>query len=251
MVDGAAVDIGSLGFDAENVLGIFLVGDANVDVLSQLGHSGIGLGTGPQLAAVVQVAGDLDAASLGCLAGLLADFHAVGTQSGGDAGEVEPVGAFKDLVPIEILGLSQLDGGIGTVVNADGATLRSALLVVVDTHTVAATDDQRGVNAIAAQRVHSSLADGMGGQLGNKSGIHAVVGQGNGNVGFAAAEGEFYTLGLHETLIVEGLQTQHQFAKGNYSCHYFLASLTISTDFLHSSVISSQAPASISLSGHI
>ena len=32
---------------------------------------------------------------------------------------------------------------------------------------------------------------------------------------------------------------------------YFLASLTISTDLRHSSVISSQAPASISLSGHI
>ncbi len=156
---------------------------------------------------------------------------------------MEPLGAVEDLVPVEILPGSQLNGGIGTVINADAATLRGTLLVVVDAHTVAAPDDQGGVHAVAAQRVHGSLADGMGGQLGYKGDIHAIVGQGNGHIGFAAAEGEFHAGCLNKALIVKGLQTNHQFTKGYNLCHYFLASLTISTDLRHSSVISSQAPA--------
>ena len=91
----------------------------------------------------------------------------------------------------------------------------------------------------------------MGRKLGDECGIHAVVGQRNGHIGFAAAEGEVHMVALDETLVVIRLQAEHQLAEGNDLCHYFLASLTISTDFLHSSVISSHAPASISLSGHI
>ena len=251
VVDGAAVDVGGLGLDAEDILGILLVGDADIDVLGQLGHGFPGLGAGPQLAAVVQVAGDLDAAGLSSLACVQADFDHIGAQSGSDAGEVEPIGAVEDLIPIEVLAGGQLDGGVGTVIDADGAALGSALLVIVDTNTVAAADDQRGVHTVAAQAVHSGLTDGMSGQLGDESGIHAVVGQGDGDIGLAAAKGEFNILCLDETLIVEGLQTEHQLAEGDDSCHYLRASLTISTDFLHSSVISSHLPSAISLSGHM
>ena len=44
-------------------LSVLLVGDADVNVLAQLGHSLTSLVTGPQLAAVVQVAADLHAVS--------------------------------------------------------------------------------------------------------------------------------------------------------------------------------------------
>ena len=53
--------------------------------------------------------------------------------------------------------------------------------------------------------------------------IHAIVCQRDSNVGFAAAEGEFHTLSLNKTLIVEGLQTQHQFTKSNDSCHFCIS----------------------------
>ena len=215
VVNLAGVDVGGLGLNAEHVLGVLLVGDAHVHVLAQLGHSLPGLLTGPQLAAVVEVAGDLHAPLLGGLTGLLAGLHQVGAQSGGDAGEVEPVHALEDLVPVKVAGLGLLDGGVGAVVDAHAAALGGALLVEVDAHTVAAADDHGGVYAVAAQGVDRGLADGVGGQLGHIGGIQTVVGQRDGHVGLAAAEGELQVIGLDKTLIVIGLEPDHQLAEGN------------------------------------
>ena len=61
----------------------------------------------------------------------------------------------------------------------------------------------------------------MGGQLGHEDGVGAIVGQRDGNVGLAAAEGELEVVGLNETLIVVGLQADHQFAEG-YDFHSFV-----------------------------
>ena len=211
----AAVDVGSLSLDAEDVLCVLLVGDADVNVLAQLGHGLASLVAGPQLATVVQVAADLHAASLSSLAGLQADLNDICAQSRGNAGEVEPIHTLKDLVPVEVSGLSQLDRAVGTVIDADGTALRSALLVVVDANAVAATDDHAGVNAIAAQAVDGCLADRVCGELGDESCIQAVVSQRNSNVGLAAAKGELQAVSLNETLVVERLQTDHQLAKSN------------------------------------
>jgi hypothetical protein len=153
--------------------------------------------------------------SLSSLAGLAADLNNILAQSRGDAGEVEPVHALEDGIPVEVSGGSQLNGGVGAVIDADGTTLRSALLVEVDANAIAAAGDLAGVNAVAAQAVHSGLTDGMGGQLGNEGCVDAVVGQRNGNIGLAAAEAELQIVGLNEALIVERLQTDHQFAKSN------------------------------------
>ncbi len=152
---------------------------------------------------------------LGSLAGLTADLDNVLAQGRGDAGEVEPVHALEDGIPVEVGGGGQLNGGVGAVIDADRATLRSALLVEVDADTVTAAGDLAGVNAVAAQAVHSGLTDGMSGQLGNEGCIDAVVGQRNSNVGLAAAEAELQVVGLNKALIVERLQTDHQFAKSN------------------------------------
>ena len=78
MVDLAGVDVGGLSLNAEHVLGVLLVGDAHVYILAQVGHGLPGLLAGPQLAAVVQVAGDLDPVGLGGLTGLPADVHNIG-----------------------------------------------------------------------------------------------------------------------------------------------------------------------------
>ena len=112
-------------------------------------------------------------------------------------------------------GLSQLDGAVGAVVDADGTTLRSTLLIVVDANAIAAAGDHAGVNAIAAQAVDSGLTDCVCGELGDEGCVQTVVGQRNSNICLAAAEGELQAVSLNETLVVERLQTDHQFAKSN------------------------------------
>ena len=104
------------------------------------------------------------------------------------------------------------------VVDADRAALGSALFVEVDADAVAAADDHAGVHAVAAQGVDSRLADGVRRQLSDESGVHAVVRQRNGNVGFAAAKGEFEVVSPYETLVVVRLETDHQFAE-SYDFH--------------------------------
>ncbi len=224
-VDLAGVDVGGLSLNAEHVLGVLLVGDAHIHVLAQVGHGGTGLVTGPQLAPVVQIAGDLHAAGLGGLAGLLADVNHIGAQGRRDAGEVEPVHALKDGVPVKVGGGSLLNGGVGPVVNAHAAALRSALLVEVNAHPVAAADDLGGVHAITAQGVHRRLTDGVGGELGDIHGVQAVIGQGHGHVGLAAAEGEFQVVGLDKPLVVVGLETDHELAEGDYFRHIIFLQL--------------------------
>ena len=128
---------------------------------------------------------------------------------------MEPVYALEDVVPVKVSRGSFLNGGVCTVIDADAAALRSALLVEVDAHAVAAAGDLAGVNAVAAQAVHSRLADGMGGQFGDVGHVDAVVGQRHSHVGLAAAEGELQMVGLNKTLVVIGLQTNHQFAEGD------------------------------------
>ncbi len=100
----AAVDIGSLGLDAEHVLCVLLVGDAHVNILAQIGHGSAGLLTGPQLAAVVQVAADLHAVSLVALQASR-QISTTFWPKPGNAGEVEPVHALEDLIPIKVGGL--------------------------------------------------------------------------------------------------------------------------------------------------
>ena len=220
LVQLAAGDVGVLGLDAEYVFGILLVGDAHVYILAQLRHGGAGFVARPQLAAVVQVAADLHAVSFRGLAGLLADLHHIGAQRRGDAGEVEPLHALKNGIPVEISRSRLGNGGMGAVINAHAGTLGSALLVEVDAHTVAAAGDLAGVHTVAAQAVHRRLADGVGGQLGDVSGVQAIVGQADGHVGLTAAESEFQVVGLDEALVVIGLQADHQLAEGNnFLCH--------------------------------
>lgn len=82
---------------------------------------------------------------LGGYAGLLADLHQIGTQRRGDAGEMEPAGAVKDGIPIEIGGLGLLNGGVRPVVDTHAAPLRGTLFQIVDADAVAAPDAARAV----------------------------------------------------------------------------------------------------------
>ena len=215
VVQRPGVDVGGLGLDAEHVLGVLLVGNAHVHILAQIGHGGPGLLPGPQLAPVVQVAGDFHAVGLCRFASLFTNFNHVGAQGRGDPGEVEPVHALEDSVPVEVGGGGLLEGGVGPVVDAHAAPLGGALLVEVDAHPVAAPDDHGGVYPVPPQGVHRRLPDGVGGELGDVGRVQAVVGQGHRHVGLAAAEGEFQVIRLDEPLIIVGLEPDHQLAEGD------------------------------------
>src|SRR5699024_6897418 len=203
---------GGFGLDAEDVLGILLVGNEDIKILAQVGNGSEGFLTGPELAAVVQVAADLDAVGLGGLAGFAAEIEKIGAKRRRDAGEVEPIDAFKDRIPVEIGGRGFLNGGVGAVIDADRTALGSALLIVIDADTVAAADNLGGIDAVAAQAVDRALADCMGRQLGDEDRIGAIVGERDGHVGFAAAEGEFEGGSLDKALVVIRLQPDHQLA---------------------------------------
>ena len=104
----------------------------------------------------------------------------------------------EDGVPVELGGVGLLNGGVGPVVDADTAALGRALFQEVDAHPVAAADDLAGVHTEVAEGVHRRLTDGVLGQLGDVSRFQAEIGQGDGHVGLAAAEG-----GLHLVILEE------------------------------------------------
>ena len=152
-----AVDIGSLGLDAEHVLCVLLVGDANVNVLAQIGHGSAGLLTGPQLAAVVQVAADLHAVSLSSLAGLQADLNNVCTQSRGDAGEVEPVHALEDLTA-QNAKLDSLLGGLQfSPEDPDAEALRTLCAQTVPETALSLLDTLTARQAAALEEAGTAL----------------------------------------------------------------------------------------------
>lgn len=91
--------------------------------------------------------------------------YEVFTESGCDTGKVEPIGPLKDSIPIEVGGLCHLDGGILTVIDTDRASLRSTLLEIVDTHSLAATDDRIGIDTEVTEGVYRRLPNGMVGGL--------------------------------------------------------------------------------------
>ena len=223
MVQAATVDVGSLGFDAEDILGILLVGDAHVYILAQLRHGFPGLVSGPELAPVIEVAGDFTAVGLGGLTGIPTGGHHVFPQSRSNAGEMEPFGSLKDGIPVKFLRLGLLDGGVGPVVDAHGTPLGSTLFIEVNAHPVAAAEDFGGIHTVAPQRVHRRLTNGVGRKLGDVGRIQPKICQGHRHVGLAAAEGEFHMVALDEPLIVVGLKPEHQLTEGNDFCHRLLS----------------------------
>ena len=218
-VDLAGIDIGRLRLNAEHILGILLVGNAYVHVLTQISHGLACLLTAPQLAAVVEITANLEPVCLRRLAGVTAGIHHVGAKRRRDTGKVEPVRASKNHIPVEVGGSGLLNGRMRPVINANGTALRRAFLIIVDTDTVASTHDHRGIHAVAAQRVDRSLSDGMRGQLGDVDGVKAVVSQRNSYVSFPATERKLQVVRLNKALVIVWLETNHQFSKGYYFRH--------------------------------
>ena len=218
-----------VGGDLQGLLHVLLVGDGHVHIVCDLTHDLSGLlAVLPQVLAVVQIAGDGDASLLGFLHGLDAQLHGALGDSGGDAGDVEPIHTFKGLVPVDIAGLCLGDGGVLTVVdNLAGAGV-GAGLQEVDAHAaLVGADDAAGIHAELAQVLDALVGYGVLGQHGEEGYILAVVSQGDGHVGLAAAEGGLQHGTLEKALQAGGLESEHYFTKGkklhcNFSLYFYL-----------------------------
>ena len=128
---------------------------------------------------------------------------------------MKPRRAFKNLVPVKVFFCGGGNGRTGPVIDDLGRTLAGAFFQIVDAYTVAAPDDIRGIHAVFAEGIDSSLSDFMFRKFGNEFRVKAVIGQGNGHIGLAAAEGGAVFVHLYETVIAGRGQTQHNLSKGN------------------------------------
>ena len=127
---------------------------------------------------------------------------------------MEPVHTLKGLVPVDIAGLGQGHGGVFAVIDHLGGTGVGAGLQVVDAHAAGAADDAGGIHAELAQLLDALVGDHVFGQHGEEGHILLVIGQGDGHVGLAAAEGGLQHLALEEALQAGRFQTQHDLTEG-------------------------------------
>ena len=206
----AGLDVHIVHGDLKGLLHVFLVGDGHVDILCDLAHDLARLlAVLPEVLAVVEVAGDGDAALLRLLDRRNGKLHRALADGGRDAGDVEPRHALKNLVPVDIVGLGQRDGRTRAVVDDLARALVRAALEIVDTHTALARDDALGIHIEAAQLRLAGVRDGVIGQDRQERCVLAVVGKGDGHVGLAAAEGGLEHRRLEEALLSGRLQAQH------------------------------------------
>ena len=219
----AGLDVHIVHGDLKGLLHVLLVGDGHVDILCDLAHDLARLlAVLPEVLAVVEVAGDGDAALLRLLDGRNGKLHRALADGGRDAGDVEPLHALKGLVPVDIAGLGQRDGGIGTVVDDLARTLVRAALEIVDAHAALARDDALGIHVETAQLRLAGIRDGVIGQDRQERRVLAVVGKGDGHVGLAAAEGGLEHRGLEEALLSGRLQAQHDLTESQKFHRSFL-----------------------------
>ena len=183
---------------------ILVVGDADVDERQEFPHGGLRLLGRPHLAAIVHVAHGGD--TLGAAGGerlLAGGGHLIG-DGGGHAGEIEDIDALEDLVPVKDVALGHVDGRELAVVDAAVAALRGADLKHIGAKTVALTHDARGVDAVGLQRTQGALAQTVGRDNGDVSGLVALVGQGKRSVGLGAAVADVKLGCLLNTQVVFG-----------------------------------------------
>ena len=91
-----------LSLNTEHIRCVLFVCDADIDIGHQLAHDLTGLLACPELLAVIEVAADGYAVRLCGLAGFHAGLDHVLTQCRSDAGEVEPLCAAEDGIPVDL-----------------------------------------------------------------------------------------------------------------------------------------------------
>src|SRR5690554_4393138 len=148
----SAGHIYALGFYAQDHLRIFLVTQYYVTTCHQVGHHFIGaLAVLPQVFAVVEVGRYRNTFFVGYSNGLLEHIGSTLRNSRGDAGPVEPRGAFKNLFPIELAWFYFGKRRMGMVVHHLAGAGYSTRLQEIDAQAFAAKGNVAGVYAVFVQ----------------------------------------------------------------------------------------------------
>ena len=213
LVELAALDVRALADDAEDIRRVRLVRDEDVDVRNELRHALAGLGLRPQLAAVVEVAGDGDLVGLAVLERVQADRGQLAAECGRDAGEVKPADALQNLLPVEVLPGRERDRAAGAVVDDLRGALRGALLREVDAKAGPAPDDVVGPHAEPTQLVARGAAERILRQLRHERGRIAVVRKRHSDVRLAARVGDLELVRLDEAVVALRIEAHHDFAE--------------------------------------
>ena len=124
--------------DSKYICRIFFVCDADVHIFTKLTHHLACLFLAPKLIPVIQVTGDLYPCLLCRLACIQADCCHIVIQRRSNAGKMEPLSAFKNLFPLEVLPCRCENGRTCPVVNDLGRSLGCALFQKINPHTVTA-----------------------------------------------------------------------------------------------------------------
>ena len=103
-----------------------------------------------------------------------------------------------------------------SVISTDTGALGSALLIEIDPYSVPSAHNLRGIHPVSSKRVDCRLSDHVRGKLRNISNIHSEICKRNRHIRFRSAEAELHSFRLNKTLVIIGLQTQHDFSKTDY-----------------------------------
>ena len=189
-----------------------------INVGQALGAVVAGILPGPQRGTEVAVKADGQALLLGSAQAAQDKIGAVFVQRRGNAGQVQPVEAVKQLIQIDLGQVVLGQGAVHTVIDDLAGADAVAGLKVIGAQAVAGgfflggEDHRRAVDVIAAEPADGAFAQGVVGHNAEEGGIHAEVRQSQRNVCLAAAVTGLESGSHADLFIVRRGQAQHHFA---------------------------------------
>ena len=193
----------------------------NVNIRQALGAEIAGFLPAPQGRAEVAVKADSQALLFGHLEHIDDEAAAVGAQCRGNAAQVQPVVAVQQSVQIDLGEVILGNGTVLAVINDLGSADAVASLQIISTQPVGGglvglgQDHGSAMHIVGAQPAHRALAQAVVGHYAEEGAVHTQVGQGQCNVGLAAAVAGFKA-GCHADLfVVRRGQTEHDLAAGD------------------------------------
>ena len=193
----------------------------NIHIGQAFGAEVTGFFPAPQGGAEIAIEADGQALFLGDLEHVQDQGAAVGSQSRGDAAQVQPVKAFQQSVQINLREIVLGDGTVLAVVDDLGRADAVAGLQIIGAQAVGlclvrlGKDHGGAVHIIGTQPAHGALAKAVVGHHAEEGAVHTKVSQCQCNVGLAAAIAGLKA-GCHtDLLVVRRGQAQHNLAAGD------------------------------------
>jgi hypothetical protein len=230
-IELAARDVGVRHVHAENGLQVLLVGDDDVHLAHHRAHGGLRLRFGPQFLAEIQIHADPRAGRASGRNRPSGGLGAIGPERRRDAGDVKPVRAVEDGLPVHRVGRHLADRGTRPIVEDRRGPLAGADFRVVDPDPAAAAHDAIGPYPLGAQRPDGRITNRVVRQRGDVHALEAELREADGDIGLAAAERRDQEWRLKEALESRRAQPEHDLAERHDLLHqpFPLAARTLAT----------------------